>query len=246
MFGSQFTKILYFKKQKCWVTKFTKRYNMLRSKKYMNFLLLFCLIVAYFSTYGQNFSQFSSEFTLMEKSLGTVKPYSSLVKGTVFIDKNERRLEFNIHFPDRQKWIIKDSIFEKFYVDSLVASIKIKNFDDMSIFTALLEVQKIDFGLSELGFTLKNTDVTENISYFEWSPPEVFAKFYKNAYTKTENNLLKAIRLIDVNGKEINATFFDNYEIIKGMAMPKLITTKYIGEEQKLFKSLQFDKISLL
>ncbi|MCB9310647.1 MAG: hypothetical protein H6567_11370 [Lewinellaceae bacterium] len=181
----------------------------------------------------------------MEKRTGLEKPYSALLKGTFFMNKDEKRIEFNIHFPDRQKWIIKDSIFEKFIGDSLITSTKIKNFDDMSIFTDLLEVQKIDYGLSELGFTLKNTDVTESASFFEWSPPEVFAKFLKNAYTKTENNLLKAVRLIDVDGKEINATFFDNYENIRGMPIPTLITAKYTGNEQKLFKSLQFDKISL-
>lgn len=47
----------------------------------------------------------------------------------------------------------------------------------------------------------------------------------------------------DVEEKEINKTFYENYQIIKDLPVPMKIVSQYSGNEQQLYKSITFDNV---
>jgi hypothetical protein len=207
------------------------------------YLLLLAILLTSVDCLGQNFSIFEAEFSIKEKYKKSQK--STLFKGKVLVNTLEQTSKFDLFFPNRETWILKDSILSKFQNDTLTKKVNVGHFDNFSMIKEISSAIKKDYGLSDLGFTI--SDITEDSIgiVMNWLPPTAMKSVFSNAVTIISDNLLKSITLYDLNGNIVANTFFEDYQFLKNIPIPSRVFSKISGDTDTVFKSLQFNNIKI-
>lgn len=190
---------------------------------------------------AQKYHLFQAGFSIKEKRTGTEK--STLMMGKVSYDNHQNKAEYYLSFPQKERWVIQDSTLHKYVGDSLVTTKVLGQVNDFIMFKNILEYKDNDFGLSSAGFVITSVQESDEELIMEWEPPSAFKSFLKKVITHVKDNLLMGIVFYDVEGKEINKTFYENYQIIKDLPVPMKIVSQYSGNEQQLYKSITFDNV---
>lgn len=190
---------------------------------------------------AQKYHLFQARFSIKEKRTGTEK--STLMMGKVSYDNHQNKAEYYLSFPQKERWVIQDSTLHKYVGDSLVTTKVLGQVNDFIMFKNILEYKDNDFGLSSAGFVITSVQESDEELIMEWEPPSAFKSFLKKVITHVKDNLLMGIVFYDVEGKEINKTFYENYQIIKDLPVPMKIVSQYSGNEQQLYKSITFDNV---
>lgn len=206
-------------------------------------ILLFLCCLCSSVLLSQAHQSFTSDFTIIEKN--TLKNQGKILKGKVKFDKTHNRLDFDIAFPESQKWIIIDSTLQKFRGDTLLATSTVSGYQELSVFKELLELKSNDFGLRENGFEMADVTALEGTVYVEWMPPPQFKTFLKLVTTASKDNLLQGIIFTDVDGKDFNSTLFEDYTYINDLPIPLKVTQHFIGQEENIFKTIYFENIEI-
>jgi hypothetical protein len=202
------------------------------------FILSCCLFNA---LNAQKYHLFQAGFSIKEKRTGTEK--STLMMGKVSYDNHQNKAEYFLSFPQKERWVIQDSTLHKYVGDSLVTTKVLGQVNDFIMFKNILEYKDNDFGLSSAGFVITSVQESDEELIMEWEPPSAFKSFLKKVITHVKDNLLMGIVFYDVEEKEINKTFYENYQIIKDLPVPMKIVSQYSGNEQQLYKSITFDNV---
>lgn len=202
------------------------------------FILACCLSNA---LNAQKYHLFQAGFSIKEKRTGTEK--STLMMGKVSYDNHQNKAEYFLSFPQKERWVIQDSTLHKYVGDSLVTTKVLGQVNDFIMFKNILEYKDNDFGLSSAGFVITSVQESDEELIMEWEPPSAFKSFLKKVITHVKDNLLMGIVFYDIEEKEINKTFYENYQIIKDLPVPMKIVSQYSGNEQQLYKSITFDNV---
>jgi hypothetical protein len=201
------------------------------------------LVLACFVIYSQKYQHFYADFSIKQKS--TKEDKYNLIVGNIDFDNKLNKAIYNIHFPQKEKWIIQDSFVYKYKNDTLTQTSKVGIVNDYLFFKQIIEHKDNDFGLTQYGFMSVAVEETEDHISMEWEPPSQFKTFLKKAYTQVKDNLLTGVIFIDNNGVEINKTYYDNYEIVNDLPVPMKISSHYIAEKEELFKTITLRKVRL-
>lgn len=190
---------------------------------------------------SQELRYFNADFQI--KEINQVENTSTIIIGKVILDNILKQLSFEISFPEKEYWLLQDSLIKKFQSDTLISTEKLGNFDDLSVFNELLKIYKNDYGLEALGFTIKNIKQEDELSIIDWSPSKNFESFISYAQTTVKNNLLHSFAVYDNNNMSMNTTFFSNYVFFNGKPIPKKIRSKTSSAKFHIFKSIEFENI---
>ncbi|HRD05908.1 MAG: hypothetical protein U0V54_12590 [Saprospiraceae bacterium] len=205
----------------------------------ISFFILTCCFLT--TLHAQKYHLFQAGFSIKEKRTGTEK--STLMMGKVSYDNHLNKAEYFLSFPQKERWVIQDSTLHKYVGDSLVNTKVLGQVNDFIMFKNILEYKDNDFGLSSAGFVITSVQESDEELIMEWEPPSTFKTFLKKVITHVKDNLLMGIVFYDVEEKEINKTFYENYQIIKDLPVPMKIVSQYSGNEQQLYKSITFDNV---
>lgn len=192
---------------------------------------------------SQNSESYKSKFTIIEKNETTLK--QSIIKGFVEFNKLTNSTKMDIYFPEKQNWVIIDSVLFKYKDDSIINQSKVNNLQEISIFKELLNMRTNDFGLKDLGFKEGSITKDKNEVYIEWTPANGYDKFISKATTSLKNNLLQAVVITDINDVDISSIFFEDYEVINGIPIPKLVKQHVRGEKLNLYKLIRFSDVEV-
>lgn len=207
------------------------------------YLQLLAILLSSVNCLGQNFSTFEAEFSIQEKYKKSQK--STLFKGKVLVNTLEQTSKFDLFFPSRETWILKDSILSKFRNDTLMRKVNVGHFDNFSIIKEISSAIKKDYGLSELGFTISDVKEDSIGIVTIWLPPTAMKSVFGNAVTIISDNLLKSITLYGQKGNIIANIFFENYQFFRNIPIPLKVISKIAGDTDTIFKSLQFNNIKI-
>jgi hypothetical protein len=206
----------------------------------------FCLIINLTfitSSLTQTFNIFEADFTIKEKYKSSQK--STIFKGSVLVNAIEQSSSFDLYFPTKEKWILKDSLLTKYTQDSIIRIVNIGDFNNFSLIREISSAIKKDYGLSELGFSQVDVKYDTSGITTDWSPPEAMKVIFSKAVTIVAENLLQSVTLFDIDGKIVTTTFFEDYIFIKNYPIPSKILSKVVGDTDTMFKSLVFKNISI-
>ena len=204
------------------------------------------LVVLAFCTYTiqcQTFNNFEADFTNKEKYKFAQK--SHLFKGSVKVNSIDQTSYFTLTFPNREKWLLKDSLLTQIVNDSVIQSINVGQFENFSLIKEVNSAIKKDYGLSEIGFTQKFTTADSSGVKVEWMPPTVLKEIFLMAITHISDNLLRSVFLFDTKGTLVSSTYFEDYLFIKNIPIPTKIMSKIVGDNEIVFKSLEFKNIKI-
>lgn len=211
--------------------------------KHIGFLFAAILVLLSPHVWSQEKDKFLADFSIIEKNEITLK--NQIVNGKVEYIKSINQTILQISFPQKEKWILKDSILTKYLNDTLVSRSTSSKLDELSIFGSLLEMKSQDFGLKQMGFTITNTVNEEGTIYLTWAPSQNFKKFVKTAKTAIKSNLLHGVILTDSDDIDITSIFFEGYKLVSDLPIPHKITQLFQTKQSKIYKSISFYNVKV-
>ena len=193
----------------------------------------FVLIVS--NTFAQltPHNRFKAGFSVKEIDTAGVKKISI---GEVYLDKNQRNLFFYQEFPTVKETKLRDSVLTTYQADTVVGSLVLGRFFDISIYNLMISSYLSDFGLTKRGYKLEN--VKEEDSYIvSIYQPKDGTYFGKVELAKDKTGNLKAVIVYSSEGVLLSKTFLSEYETIKGLKIPeKIVQFAYL--EDKVAKKI--------
>ncbi len=190
---------------------------------------------------AQKFTSIKSDFSILEKN--TLQDSAFLVVGSLEYNLNSNYTIYKVDFPNKTTWEFRDSILTVYNdKDELEKTDTLGMMNDLVIFKKILRDELADFGLKEAGFSVIDVQQASSSVMMKWTPPPRMA-FIKEVISKLDNNNLSGLIVIDENGKEINKTFYQDYVYVRGVPVPTKVKSHFIGDEEQIFKELQFRNV---
>ena len=183
----------------------------------MKYLFLTFLSIFLFTTYksnAQKFYRIKSDFSIKAKA---ADGRSQLTVGTVYYDRNAKKLVYCNTFPKREDWVSIDTLVFQVVNNKVLSKYKSPPLGEFSIFNLALTSQINNYGLSNSMFKIEKVEKESGMVITTWIPPKKFATIFGKVLISNKNNRLNGIVFLDKDGKVIKKQFFDNWGNFDGL-----------------------------
>lgn len=202
------------------------------------------LLILFVTTipYSQTFNTINLEFTRTVIHENT----KEITQGTIYYDSAKTTLKVNK--PINQWMILEGNHILIYYPDELRAiKIESNNPSILPFFQAFAGVAKEDYGLSELGYVIKKSEVKGDTLFTYWSPPKEVKKILGEFILAYEKDRFIFTEARDTNGKIVVRTTYHDHFLHGATYFPLHIislqnTKNYTTIEDVIYSNPIFDK----
>lgn len=195
-------------------------------------ILLLFVILAFAYTLGSNaqfYYRIQANFSIKEKT----NNYERLTMGTVFFDKHNRKLVYNITFPEPEIWVIQDTLMVRLVNDTIAGSTPAHGMIDFSVFSLSLSGNLNYFGLDKSPYVLSNTEAQGGMVITTWQPPTEFAERMGQIKMAQKSKRLNGIIMYNTEGQILSKQFYKQYADISGIDFPtEIVQFSYLPYAQ--------------
>jgi hypothetical protein len=206
---------------------------------------LFLLLFAVATIYGQDYFRIKADFTVKVKN---ADDQLNLTRGQIFYDKNYKELIYEVSFPEKEKWVMKDTTLTKIKKDKPIETASIPAINEFTIFHLALNVSLNDFGLEESAYKMVKVEKKENLVLSYWTIPNNIKSMENYDYiviAKNQNRLVSVV-IVGDNGKILSKQFFKDYEKIGAFDFPKrVVQISYDIDNRENFQVFDFKNIKI-
>jgi len=154
-------------------------------------------------------------------------------KGTLFYDKNVKKIIFDFSFPQKEKVVLFDTIMYSFRADTLYAKSLNLLIPDQSLFHFILMGNMANFGLDQAHFEMKGVEKKGDMVITTWLPPEFLRQTISKVLMTTKNKLLYSVTMFDSKGNVVSRQILKNYKLIQGIDIPtEILIATYLSNNQ--------------
>lgn len=188
--------------------------------------LLLCLIslsLVNLLANAQQHYRIKSDFSIKENLPdGT----SNLTMGTVYFDKNNKKIVYSISFPTKTLQVLTDSFFYELKANKLSEKKKATNLLQFSIFNLALSSNLSNYGLNTNGiFKLTDVSKEDSLVISTWEPSTAKLKeLTGKVLISQKRRLLYGLVFFDNKNNVLSKQFFTEYINVKGLNFPSQIT----------------------
>lgn len=201
------------------------------------FLILIC-----FTLSSQNYFRIEAEISIKTKlSDGT----STLTMGKTYFDKNLQKLVYSIAFPEKEVWIIKDSLVYTIVNNQLVNKEVIIPMVQYTLFHLALEGKLANFGLKNSIYTAKKVETNDDLVITTWEVPDKLKEKAGQIITSTKHKDLYGVVLFDPNDSILSKQLYKNYQNIKGIRFPAEIIHVMYSDGKESYQLITFKNIRI-
>lgn len=193
--------------------------------------------------YSQKYSHYNAKFSLIEKS--TLSDTSSLIHGDVAYNLSNNETLYTIKFPEKKKWHFVDSTLTISSDTSVLRKKEFAEINQLTIFKNILTNNIQDFDLAENGFEMQSMNKDNGTIRVTWLPPPTASTFLEHVITESKDNLLQAVAFIDIDGKAINRTYYQDYISIKNVMVPLKIKSIFKAKTEEKYRILSFTDVEI-
>ncbi|PIE87571.1 MAG: hypothetical protein CSA01_00235 [Bacteroidetes bacterium] len=191
---------------------------------------------------AQDFYRLKADFVIK------IKDYEgqlNLTKGQIFYDKNYKELIYDIDFPQKEKWVIKDTLIYRFDEDKkLVGKSGIPAINEFTIFHLALNANLKDFGLGNSIYRIVKVEKQGDLVLSYWSIPDHNIETLDHIILAKKNNRLESVVVMGDGQKILNQQFFRDYKTDKGFEFPhQVVQILYNDNQQKSYQVTEFKNI---
>jgi len=194
--------------------------------------------------YGQEYFRMSADFTGKYTSAdGSI----NLSKGKVYYDKNSKMLIYDLTFPHKEKWILKDTQLIKQKEGEEPKVMEIPNINEFSIFHLALNASLDNFGMENSPYELVKVEKKDGLVISYWKIPANNPQQNVGyiAIAK-KNGRLESIVMLNKEQKIISKQFFKDYINKDGFLFPgRIIRITYDDQGRPNYEILEFKNIVL-
>jgi hypothetical protein len=151
---------------------------------------------------------------------------SNLTMGTVYFDKNNKKIVYSISFPTKTLQVLTDSFFYELKSNKLSEKKKATNLLQFSIFNLALSSNLSNYGLNTNGiFKLTDVSKEDSLVISTWEPSTAKLKeLTGKVLISQKRRLLYGLVFFDNKNNVLSKQFFTEYINVKGLNFPSQIT----------------------
>ena len=193
-------------------------------------------------SYGQHYNRFEADFSIKQKAIDDT---STLITGTVYFEKGDNRIVYDINFPQDKYWVVKDTFLYEIEGDSLINKRRVFKMVDFSIYNLTLSNNLKNYGLNKTPFQLKNVEKRETRTVMTWVPPEPARDHFGKIDIARKGQKIDGLISYKPNGSILGKQFFRNFKSISGLLFPRKIYQTIITEKGKRKKITSYENIKI-
>lgn len=160
-----------------------------------------------------------------------------LVLGRAYYDKGRNTLIYDIRFPEREVWAIRDTSLFMVKGEKTEQTRVIDQYNQSTIFHKILEGQLSNYGLQGSVYAVDRVERDGELVITTWKPSQS-APMLGTILTSTLNNQLYGVVFMDAQGAVIGRQLFKDYVIVRGLSVPTGIIRVFYrdtGEEYQVY-----------
>jgi hypothetical protein len=160
-----------------------------------------------------------------------------LILGRVFYDKNIGKMVYDIRFPEKEIWVIKDTTLTIQKGETIDQIRSIDAYNESTIFHKILEGKLNNYGLEGTIYSIKNVTKDGEMVITTWAPASSRLNLGQ-IFTSTVNGELHGVVFQNMEGEVIARQLFRNYTLVRGLRIPTEIVQVFYkpeGEEYQVF-----------
>lgn len=193
---------------------------------------------------GQQHFRIKADFSIKEKNADSTV---NLTIGVVYYDKVIKKVIYDVSFPRKETWIIKDTVIYKIVNGKVNEKIKATSIAEFTIFHMALSGSLNDYGLKDMPFKLTSVEKQDSMIIATWKPEEKVQKMFGKIVMSKVNRKIYGIVFFKTNGKIAGKQFFRKYKKISGVDFPtEIVQINYTptGTNQQIttFKNIVIDQ----
>lgn len=187
---------------------------------------------------AQEYYRFKADFSIKEKFVGDEK--GQLITGTVYFDKNTRKVYHDIRFPAREKWLNHDTTMYKVVADTLASKRTTLPFGEFSVYNMILSQQLNDFGLNSGGYDLASVEEGANgQTTSTWNPKKELKELLGKVVLMQEQKRVTGVAIYAPTGELQGKFYFADYQMVEDLPVPgKIYQVFYPKETGKEFNRI--------
>jgi len=193
---------------------------------------------------AQKYSQFKSDFTIIEKVVGDTSK-STILIGNVYYNSETDETKYAIDFPKEGEWHFLDSTLFVSLQDTNYIVKGSSEINSQSIFKNVLNSTSNDFGLEEQGYLITQIDKKGDQVFIEWQPPAAAKEFLSSVVTKLKNEDLLAVIFYTADKEILNTTYFEDYKLINSVKVPSRIKSHFTTTTSEVYKVISLDNVEI-
>lgn len=205
--------------------------------------ILLLILVLPQTLLGQYFFRIKADFSVKERTFDDT--YRLLI-GSVYYDMNHKKIVYNIQFPEREVWVLTDTIAYIIKDNKLVKRQQAFIFPEFSIFNLVLQGSLRDYGLKDHP-VLKVKEIQKDGDRIIriWEPIKDYKENLGKLEMVTKNRKLDAVVVYHPNGRMMSRQFFRKYQNFRGLEFP-LEIVQYVYSNPEVHRDLKRDEMIIL
>jgi hypothetical protein len=168
----------------------------------------------------------------------------ALIMGRAYYDKSRNQLVYDIRFPEREVWVIKDTVLYVHIDDQLTHKQNIDQYNQSTVFHKILEGQLNNYGLQGSIFSIKSILRDDDMVITTWVPRSG-AEQLGTVLTSTVNDALHGVVFKNYEDQIIGRQLFRDYTVVSGLKIPTEIIQVFYRDTQEEYQVFSFSNIRI-
>lgn len=170
---------------------------------------------------------------------------TEIVKGIAYY-QSPQKLFIEVKHPINQIMIIDGGVMLIYYpLEKKAIRYKTRNQIPIPFIQTMLSIIKDDYGLTEMGYTLKKHKTEGDNLYTYWEPPRELRKRLGSFILGTANGRLVYVEAKNPKGKTVAKSFYEKYIELMGKNIPMEIHTDIYNEGKIKAEDVAYSKVKL-
>lgn len=171
--------------------------------------------------HGQQYFRLKADFSIKQ-----VLPdgKQSLSMGKVYYDRTYRKVVYDIKFPEKEVWVIGDSLLLKIANGKVVVKEKVPFSVTSTIFEFALQNNLGNYGLEKSAYSAGEVKKDKDQVITTWVPHEKIRKLFGNVVVSRKNNQLFGLAIYNNKSELVQKQIFEGYIKSLGVKFPSSIT----------------------
>ncbi len=165
--------------------------------------------------------------------------------GTVYFDKNDKKIVYNVKFPEKEKIIVTDSFVIKIRENKVTEKVSAMNVLNFSIFNLALNNDLTNYGLTKNQlYKLVDVEKEDSLIISTWRAaiPKL-ANITGDILISQKNKQLFGLVFKDKSNTVVSKQFFNNFKIFSGLSFPGEIVQINYKNGKEYYKVTTFKNV---
>lgn len=189
---------------------------------------------------GQHFFRIKADFSIKESS---PDGKTLLTKGVVYYDINEKKLIYEVSFPEKETWVSIDTVFYRIINNRITETKSAPGLAETSVFHLCLKGQLDNYGFQQSNFKATNVEHENGMDITTWIPPKKYKNTVGKILISQKDKKLFGIAYYNKNEKLTMKEIYKQYTQVSGLDFPTNIVQIEYDKSGETYRIQEYKNI---